>query len=472
MEDDELFQKAKEMKAQEEQQKLNAENQRIQEEYERAARVLFDMVSESKDSEYKVHRLEVNGSNYTRSSVFETVFGQTMKSRTLGEIISNTRVAGSRLQRLGIFKDVDITFDAAKDPFAPRDSIDILVNVEERSRFWAKTGTEIGDGEGNMNSSVNFRNAFGAGETFEANASFGTRTSSAFQVSLSKPLNANPDAVVDVTAYQQSRNNKLYSSHEELTRGGLLRFRGISRFGYHELVYDTVWRQIHKLDDLASLSVRNEAGHSVKSSIAHVFMHDRRDDTVLPSNGYYLRLAQEFAGPGGDVSFVKNEVEAQANYSLGRGFILSSSLRSGLLVPLFGEKSHINDRFFLGGPTSVRGFRYAGIGPRDGKDALGGDAYWSGGVSLYTPLPKVKSEALKGHIFVNGGTLLPSVDISKPVPETINRLVKTPSVAVGAGLVYRHSFVRLELNLCLPISVTATDQFKKGIQLGVGMSFM
>jgi len=44
-------------------------------------------------------------------------------------------------------------------------------------------------------------------------------------------------------------------------------------------------------------------------------------------------------------------------------------------------------------------------------DALGGDLYWSGGVSLFTPLPVPglwNRPALRLHHFVNAGLLAPN----------------------------------------------------------------
>jgi outer membrane protein insertion porin family len=41
------------------------------------------------------------------------------------------------------------------------------------------------------------------------------------------------------------------------------------------------------------------------------------------------------------------------------------------------------------------------------EDSLGGDAYWATGVSLITPLPKLADKPLRGHAFVNAGSLIP-----------------------------------------------------------------
>ena len=49
--------------------------------------------------------------------------------------------------------------------------------------------------------------------------------------------------------------------------------------------------------------------------------------------------------------------------------VLQLSLAAGIMNPIFsGTKLRINDRFFLGGPLTLRGFNLKGVGPHeDGK---------------------------------------------------------------------------------------------------------
>lgn len=56
--------------------------------------------------------------------------------------------------------------------------------------------------------------------------------------------------------------------------------------------------------------------------------------------------------------------------------------------------------------------------------------------------------------------------------EMLGSLRRSPSVAVGLGLIYRHSIARLEANFCLPLTIAAGDQYMKGLQIGVGLSFL
>lgn len=68
--------------------------------------------------------------------------------------------------------------------------------------------------------------------------------------------------------------------------------------------------------------MRNDAGHSFKSSISHQYTLDTRDDVVFPSTGEYVKVSQEVAGLGGDVSFLKTEFTAQKAVSLPNNFVL------------------------------------------------------------------------------------------------------------------------------------------------------
>lgn len=406
-----------------------------------------------------------------------------LEAKTLNDLLTSIRRTAYRLEQLETFQDVQVSLDTSKDPFASPESIDVHVFVKEAPKARAKTGTELGNSEGSAYASIHLSNVFGGAEKFEANFAKGTRTSSAFTASMTTPINADPERIASISAYQSVRSSIPTSSFEETVRGTSFRYRFPMRWGTHELGYEASWRKIRVEDILsrfsllgqdttASMSVRHHAGHSLKSAVSHTFSRDTRNDPLLPSTGHYFRIFQECAGLGGDVDYIKHEFEAQAATSPIRKIALTGTLRGGLLIPTSGTQSRINDRFFIGGPSSVRGFRYSGLGPRDRGDALGGDVYYAAGLSLMTCLPKVpNSWPLFGHVWLNAGSLLP-LDRSKPAIQTLQELVRTPSIATGLGLVYRHSVVRLELNLCVPLAAVEGEISKKGVQFGLGISFL
>ena len=149
---------------------------------------------------------------------------------------------------------------------------------------------------------------------------------------------------------------------------------------------------------------------------------------------------------------------------------LSAGLKAGLLYPLAGS-SLFSDRFHLGGPTSVRSFRMNGLGPRDNNDHIGGDLVAAAGMSLLTPIPYKPHWPLKGHVYVNGGSLV-GLDKARSLASNIGTLASQPACSAGVGLMFHHSLVRLELNAGVPLSASRTDASRKGIQFGVGLSFL
>lgn len=365
----------------------------------------------------------------------------------------------------------------------------------------AKTGTDLGNAEGSAYANVQWRNLFGGAETLDLNASLGTRTRSAYQAAFDTPILSDPDFRWQIGGLQSS-TQKSWASHEEFLRGGWTKLRWLTTADTtHEIGYNGYWRQITGLAENASPTVRAEAGDSVKSSISHTWIRDRRNNTSLPTRGNYTKTLLELAGWGplqGDVAFAKSEVETQMALPIPipgikgeSGVSFSTGFRAGLLYPLTlnskmtPEASHINDRFQLGGPTDVRGFRLSGLGPRDGSDAVGGDIYAAGSANLYFPLPRVGADKpLRIQAFVNGGRLLAlkefskeddisSEDVRKSVANTIQELGNgLPSMSAGVGLVYAHPVARFELNFSLPLVKREGEDGRKGLQFGIGINFL
>lgn len=379
--------------------------------------------------------------------------------------------------------------------------LSVILGVREKSRVLLKTGTDLGNAEGSAYGNLLWRNVFGGAETLNLNASLGTRTRSAYQAAFETPILCDPDLRLEIGGIASS-TQKSWASHEEVVKGGWSKLRWLSQSGHrHELGYNGFWRQITGLAENASPTVRADAGDSVKSSIFHSWVNDQRDNSLLPSRGYYAKIFNELAGWGplkGDVSFWKSEIETQGAIPIpipgikgDSGVSLTTGFRAGLLYPLGLDSdsrpqlSRINDRFLLGGPTDVRGFRLCGLGPREGPDALGGDVYAAGSANLLFPLPRVGAEKpLRMQAFLNGGRLLSLRTAQKASPsnsgEVQDAMVSTlselqnglPSVAAGVGIVYAHPVARFELNFSLPLALRKGEEGRKGLQLGIGINFL
>ena len=345
------------------------------------------------------------------------------------------------------------------------------------------------------------RNILGGAESLNLNASLGTRTKSSYQATFETPVLSNPNVRAEVGGLASS-TDKSWASHEEVLKGGWAKLRWLAQGGNkHEVGYNGIWRQITGLASNASPTVRTDAGDTVKSSITHTWINDIRNNPLLPSRGYYIKTISEIAGWGplqGDVAFWKSEVETQTAFSVpipgvrgDSGVSFTTSLRAGILYPLgLGmeskpQASHINDRFQLGGPTDVRGFRLSGLGPRDGTDAIGGDVYAAGSANVLFPLPRVGADRpFRIQAFLNGGRLLAlkhpkkgvemdSTAVQEIVYSTVAELASgLPSMAAGIGLVYAHPVARFELNFSLPLVLRQREDARKGLQFGIGLNLL
>ena len=366
--------------------------------------------------------------------------------------------------------------------------------MQEKPRIELKAGTEVGNTEASANANLLLRNLFGGAEALALNATYGTRTRSAYQGTFDTPLLGRPGLRLALGG-TASATQKAWASHEEDVKSGWARLRWLSKVGHrHEVEYTGAWRTVTGLASNASPTVRMDAGNSVKSSVAYAWTNDRRDHPLLPSRGYLLRSVWELAGwgpLGGDVAFTKTEYDAQGVTPIPvpgmrrGGVTLTTSLRGGVLYPLGGQASRINDRFQLGGPTDVRGFRMSGLGPRDRPDAVGGDVFLAGGASLLMPVPGVGAQRpLRWQLFLNGGRLLSLRNSQKEtessgsiVPKSLKSTAADlsdglPSTAAGIGLVYAHSIARFELNVTLPLVLRRGEDARKGLQFGIGINFL
>lgn len=142
---------------------------------------------------------------------------------------------------------------------------------------------------------------------------------------------------------------------------------------------------------------------------------DQRNDPVRATRGYDIQFRQDVAGIGGEVNYLRTEIEGGIYYGLWGGFRATFRGTAGFIDGWGGDDVRINDRFFKGG-SSFRGFDVAGIGPRQlvidplgviqerGK-ALGGNVYAIGTLQLDVPLPLPESFSLGSALFVDVGTL-------------------------------------------------------------------
>ncbi|XP_033106136.1 sorting and assembly machinery component 50 homolog B-like isoform X2 [Anneissia japonica] len=426
----------------------------------------------------KVQKVHITGLGRTKNDLVIPQVQDVLKSENFKDVIQRSAEAKLRLEALGIFSSVGVLVDTAKGPGAKPNGMDITFKVKETRRLLGSAHTTVGNNEGTLALGAKMPNLCGRAENLVAEYSRSSRKSNGFSVTFLKPYGKDLNRKFTVSAFK-SDGDFPQSSFKETDIGTFVEFVVPNGFNRHNFRWEGVWRETSCLGRTASFDVRSEAGHSLKSSLKHTFTRDTRDEHIFPSKGYLVRIAHELAGEtGGDVKFLKEEFEVQLNKKLLFDSVLSCTLQGGLMKPYRDSKSLIIDRFFLGGPTSVRGFQMRSIGPHSNGDYVGAEAFMAAGLHLYTPLPFRPGRGSFGdlfrtHLFVNGGHLA-NVNLETPNwREDLQQLRQTVRCSYGAGILLRLGRIaRFELNYCVPVSAQAEDKIQGGVQFGVGINFL
>jgi outer membrane protein insertion porin family len=152
-----------------------------------------------------------------------------------------------------------------------------------------------------------------------------------------------------------------------------------------------------------------EPGTERIASLMPTVVWDLRDDRFNPRRGSVHQASVELAttGLGGTVDFVKSELSTAWFFSWLPPTVLALSGRLGLAGPFGGTGSlPIQDRFFAGGGTSVRGFPENKLGPLDAAgDPVGGNALVVVSAEWRFPIWRW----LGGAVFIDAGAVTPEV---------------------------------------------------------------
>lgn len=195
------------------------------------------------------------------------------------------------------------------------------------------------------------------------------------------------------------------------------------------------------------------------------YLHDTRDDRIDPRTGLFA--SADFSGTGAflgsDLGFLRLFTQAASfkHVSLaGRTWTWAQSVRLGLAHPLAGQEVIRDERFFAGGPYSVRGYEQDSLGPQEDLIVfvrpLRGEALFVINEEMRVPLPW----DLTGLVFFDAGQVW-----RKPADIDLD-LAK----ALGLGLRARTPLGLLRLDAAYPLDRRPGDARYK-LYVGFGNAF-
>src|SRR4030081_1906849 len=119
-------------------------------------------------------------------------------------------------------------------------------------------------------------------------------------------------------------------------------------------------------DGESSLPDRHEMAQSpsLTSSVGYSLNYNTLDNNKNPTDGLLIDFKQDFAGVGGDVSYLKNAIDAKYYAPLVADIVGLIHVQSGMLNSIGNSQLRMLDQFQMGS-NLIRGFAPNGIGPRD-----------------------------------------------------------------------------------------------------------
>jgi len=411
-------------------------------ESERKVDITYDI---QKGSKVYIRRIEVVGNTKTRDKVIRRELGIEE-----GQLFSQTGIETSKAKvtRLGFFEKVEVTTQRAERD----DVIDVRVEVGERP-----TGTfQVGAGFSSLesfilNAQISQNNLFGRGQSLSFQAQISSiRT--LFNVQFSEPyfLDSNWSFGFDLYNFDY-----LFQDFARRSRGGNL------TFGY-PLTDELRANFTYKLEDVElrpggrsgrnSRQVGNLFRGGLTSSVQGGLSYDNRDNRLFPTKGTFTSGTVEWADDNmtlSQVEFVKYDGETRWYFPLFWEFVLRLNGEVGYVqstdphkpVPLF-------ERYYVGGPTTVRGFDRFALGPSrlvagdTGDPGTSGFDFGIGGnkrliLTAEVEFPILTAIGIKGVIFAdagnafdNGQPLTLKLDVLSNADNDYNDVLRT---SVGLG---------------------------------------
>ena len=411
-----------------------------------------------------VERINIHGNSRTLDRVirreFRLVEGDAFNTAKLRR--SRTRIKG-----LGFFKDVQVEESVGTKP----DRTVVDVTVEEQA-----TGElSIGAGFSSVDKivgeiSIRERNLLGRGQDLRLAVSISSRRQQ-IDLGFTEPRFLGRNLAAGANLFVRRLNFQRQASFDQKSLGGSLR----TVFPITEFLGMSA-RYTFRVDQLTnassfSLFVLSALGSFTTSQVGYSLFYDNRDDRLDPTRGYRFVWSQDFAGIGGNVRYLRNQLTYDFYHPLPilKDWIFNFSLEEGWIFGI-GQDVRINDRFFLGQPR-IRGFKIAGLGPRDklSLDALGGNRMYNGTLAVLVPLGKAKEFGIKTSAFVDFGSL-GQVDIGPNESLSGVNTTGNPRVSAGISIAWKSPFGPIRFDFAKAILKEPFDE-TQFFQFNIGTTF-
>ena len=423
---------------------------------ERTMTVVFNVAEAQRTY---VDRINISGNTNTADKVIRREF-----QLAEGDPFNSVQVRRSRdrIRSLGYFQE---SLEIEQQEIAP-DRVGLNVAVEERAtgQFQASAGFSSLE-RFLVNLSIEQRNFRGLGQQLRAAINYSSYSKS-FELGFTEPFLFDRSIAIGADLYRRDYNafnflgNDRRTTYQEVSTGGQIRAGvpltanmqlalryslALSEIGLGERYFldpDGTGPLPNACDPLeAGRELCNLIGSRTISTAGYSLLYSTLDNSLRPTRGVRAVIHQDFAGLGGDVSYLKTRASAARYWNLGGGFVVSTSLEGGAIFSFQEGRGGsdpvlLTDRFTLGSPH-IRGFDIRGVGPRiirrdyalnvDGTPVL--DA--AGNFTFVEDETNRRDEAIGGRYYY-----LAHIEVELPLGQSVRELGVRPSAYIDIGALW------------------------------------
>ena len=376
--------------------------------------------------------------------------------------VSKVRAARYEATRLGYFEDnIEVLTHRVE---GTENLLDVDIKVEERPTGFFSIGGGVSSVENFLFSGqIQESNLFGYGKTLSLDAQIGGVTK-ALSLNYQDPYFLGTNWLFDISLYGHDRD---YRDFERSAQGISLGVgRRIKRYFQVRVFQEFSKQDVHNVRGDAQLVLTETERTVVSTGIG--LSWDKRNNYLDPTKGFLLSTAVEYAGLfAGNTEFVKYNATAKSWIPFWKGTYFATKANYGLLHLInAGDDLVVEERFFLGGPNTLRGFRYRRVGPRTptetgGYVIIGGVSQVLGSIDFVVPLSK--TVGLKAVAFFDIGNSFDKGEFSFN-PSDLRK-------DAGFGLRWISPLGPMKLDIGFPIGDRLRDEESYEVQFTVGNLF-
>ena len=306
-----------------------------------------------------------------------------------GEVFDSVRMKNSesRLRNTQFFDSVMLSPQKTNIP----DRKDLMISVKEGRTGNVSFGAGFSSLEEisfNLELSqsnfdlFNYKSFFqGDGQKFRLRLSIGSVSNNSV-LSLEEPWLFERELAGGFELFRSETNYN--SSYYDELRSGFDLYLRKRLFGFivGKLSYRLENVKIDDINDSAPQTIKNEEGERIISKITLNLTRDTRDSFLATTSGNRVQFTNQFAGGflGGETNYWKTELRSAQFFPVFKfqSQVVALLGRFGVVTPYSDEDVPFFDRFFLGGPDSLRGYDHREVGPVNSEsdnEPVGGNTY-------------------------------------------------------------------------------------------------